>query len=367
MRAIVDVVRTEGVASAMRRAYERLDESRLRWSDDAEIVNVAPGGIGARTGGVAVQLLARLRAERAMRNVALQTALPADARAVHLEGTSGVDFAALLRLRVPLVVSVHDFSLFCARPHLLEQPHERFCFYSRDLDRCARCLPSHDQARHRELARELLQSARAVIFSSQFLRDMHRELFALPQLGGEVIEVAVSGRAVDGNGERRGVAFVGSVKPHKGSRLLPEIARMLAARGIDLHVFGGGELAPLHNISNVRVHGYYRHATLPSLLARRRIGLVLLPSIWPETYGIVLSEAWLGGSAVAAFDLGALAQRIREHGGGWLVPLESGAAGLVEIVDRWRSGEAVTVPRAVQWPDDAARAHVALYRRLGLL
>src|SRR5437899_2127432 len=109
------------MASALRRAEERVAEGiedlTNRSSPDAAILNVAPGGTGARTGGVAVQLRARLREERALRAVAVSKSLPAgDARAIHLEGTSGAPLADVLGLidgGVPVVVSVHDFSLFC--------------------------------------------------------------------------------------------------------------------------------------------------------------------------------------------------------------------------------------------------------------
>ena len=127
-------------------------------------------------------------------------------------------------------------------------------------------------------------------------------------------------------------------------------------------------LRAIRRIPNITVHGYYRGDALPSLLARFGIGLVVLPSIWPETYSLVLSEAWIAGAAVAAFDLGAPAERIRRHGGGWLAPLESGVEGLGRIIEQWRAGSITTdVPRSVPTPEDAANAHVELYRRWGVL
>jgi glycosyl transferase family 1 len=161
------------------------------------------------------------------------------------------------------------------------------------------------------------------------------------------------------------------VQRHKGGHLLPEIARALQSRDVALHVFGRGDfdlLRALRKIPNVIVHGYYAGGTLPSLLERHGIGLVLIPSIVPEAFSLTMSEAWLAGAAVAAFDLGAQGERIREHSGGWLAPLDSGAAELLDIIDRWRSGTLAThVPDAVPSAVDAARAHLELYRGWGLL
>jgi hypothetical protein len=47
----------------------------------------------------------------------------------------------------------------------------------------------------------------------------------------------------------------------------------------------------------------------------------LLPSIFPETWCFSLAEAWRAGLRVAAFDIGAPAERIRRTGRGFLLPL----------------------------------------------
>lgn len=357
---VIRVIRGEGIVSAVQRTGERfvegLEDFVNRFSGEAAILNVAPGGRGARTGGIAVQLRARLREERALRAVAVSESLPAGGvKAVHLEGTSGVPLADVLQLidrGVPVVVSVHDFSLFCSLTDLLEQPIDRIKPDPQKLD----------------LARRLLESARGVIFPSRFLLEKHRELFSLPNLAGEVIEPGSVTPAIpsedSGGAARRGIAFAGAVQRHKGAHLLPEIARAI---GRDLHVFGGGDpdlLQVLRRVPNAIVHGYYRAGTLPSLLARYGIGLVVLPSIVPEAFSLTLSEAWLAGASVVAFDLGAIGERVRRDGGGRLAPLGSGAAGLVEIISQPWGGR---TPRNIPTAEKAARAHVEVYRKWGLL
>ena len=54
---------------------------------------------------------------------------------------------------------------------------------------------------------------------------------------------------------------------------------------------------------------------------------------------------------------------IDEGGPGRLAPLETGAAGLIEIIGQ----PSVSTPTTIPTPEDAARAHVALYRKWGLL
>ena len=72
----------------------------------------------------------------------------------------------------------------------------------------------------------------------------------------------------------------------------------------------------------------------------------------------------MAGVPAVAFDLGALAERIRDHGGGWLTPLASGAEGMAGIVESWLAGALSTqVPGSFPSAIDVARAHVALYER----
>lgn len=410
MKTIASVIRAEGLTSAFRRTNERIGDAlrdaaaRVRGvragTFDAAILNVAASGKALRLGGVQTQLATRLRAERDLRSVALlspgllevtgsrRVAIGLEsgireaidvtgARAIHFEGMHDVPLPAILRLAesgIRVIISLHDFSLFCARPHLMEEPVGRFCNYSENFERCHRCLrqtwdvPAEAQQQRRELGRQILTAATGLIFPSQFLLDQHRRLFSLPDLVAEVVEPGVPAPKLRVSGTRYAIAYAGSVKRHKGAHLMPELARLLG--DVDLHIFGGGDedlLRAVRQEPNIIIHGYYRAGTLPALLARHDIGLVVVPSIWPETYSIVLSEAWLAGAAVAAFDLGAQAERIHD-GGGWLAPLESGAAGLAKIIDDWMAGRITTrIPTAISSPFDAAATHVDLYRKWGVL
>ena len=337
---IASVIRGEGLASAGRRAGERIEEAfgaasqRVRWlvgrGREVPILNVSATPVVARLGGVPIQLLARLDAERALREVALLTpeAIAGDfdtrvrraieitrAHTIHIEGTHQLPVDSVLRLigeGVRVILSIHDFT----------------------LDR-----------------RELLDAAAATIFPSHFLRAHYGGR-------GEVIEPGSPATRIDPPADRRAIAFAGSVKPHKGGELLPDIIR--ATSNAEWHVFGGGDEHLLRALRGIaHVHGYYRAGTLPRLLARHRVGLVVLPSIVPESFGLVLSEAWLAGAAVIAFDRGALAERIRREGGGWV-------GDVVELVKRWIEGARVEIPRNVPTPRDAAEQHVALYARAAL-
>jgi glycosyltransferase involved in cell wall biosynthesis len=83
-------------------------------------------------------------------------------------------------------------------------------------------------------------------------------------------------------------------------------------------------------------HGYYHEGKLPSLLSDHDIDLVVIPSIYGEPYSYVLTEVWQAGIPVIAADFGAIGERVRKNGGGWLYPPGSEPASILSILEKLR-------------------------------
>jgi glycosyltransferase involved in cell wall biosynthesis len=434
-RTALRVVRGEGARALVDRALDRLDEWR-----DARLARPAPaGGLGraevlnvlgmpavARLGGVPLQLRDRMRHEALVRPCALLSragsglrlersergerrvlawrgsgARPdalvdpefeaavaralgeSGARVLHFEGLAGVapvaaEHAANAAAR--LVVTVHDFTPFCPRPHLWEATASRFCGFSTDPLRCQACLardfdpPPELAGAWRGTMARLLARADALVFPSEEMRAAWRVL--LPSLDPErqqVIAPGVEPPRVDPRppgGVVRHAAFVGAATEEKGALLVPGIARAVADV-VRVSALGGGRLEVLQALRaepGIEVRGYYRAGTLSRLLRERAVDVALLLSLVPESHGLTLDECWRAGVPVIAFDHGAVAGRVRRHGGGVLVPLAEGATGVAAVLRALVAGArplpAVPGEGAFSTPAAAADAHVALYRRL---
>jgi glycosyltransferase involved in cell wall biosynthesis len=429
-RAFYERWRTRVAERAQASAGRRADASELA-ALGVPVLNVLPVSCAPSLGGVQVQLAQRLDEERGARSVALlspegsvfrlqcrlsdqrlwlscgTTGGPGDRlalaleraidvlrpRALHVENLATFHAAGLSLAQptlqalgsarfqgpncLPTIVSVHDFACFCPRPLLIERPQHRFCNYSQDESRCARCLAS-DGAQLgalRAQTADLWARAAAVICPSEFLRE--RLLALWPSLAvARTHVIAPSAGAVARRPQvhwpPRHVAFVGAVRLEKGAGEWLQIVPRLRALGLQVSCYGGGDPSWLGRLrqAGVRIRGFYAPGRLPALLAGDRVDLALVPSIGPETYGLVLDECWSAGVPIVAFDVGAIGERVRRLGGGRLAPLEAGAEGLLAaIAGLLDSGVSERIATPTAWPNpaQAAQAHLTLYRSLGLL
>ncbi len=64
-----------------------------------------------------------------------------------------------------------------------------------------------------------------------------------------------------------------------------------------------------------------------------RVDWCIVPSVWWETFGLVISEAWMFYRPVIASDIGAMKERIRHEADGLLFPAGDSRA-LAETVRR---------------------------------
>ena len=313
------------------------------------------------------------------------------ARIVNVEGLAGWPPAALGNLvgtGLGLVVSLHDFALFCPRPNLVELPGARFCGFSRDAERCRACLaatwnlPAGCVEGWRRDAEALLATADAVVYPSEYLRRQHAALFPGVRAGLErVIAPPAPGEDATGptpatrriaRGKAARVAFVGAYRPHKGALVFEELVRTWTpvSRPVRWSILGSGDAALVMRARSRGVHvaGHYRAGSLARRLREEEADVALLLSIWPETFGLTLSECRSAGVPVVAFAHGAIAERVADEGGGLLVPPEEGAAGVAETLEGLLSGRVGVPPFRGEAcgpsPARAALERSALYRTL---
>ena len=116
------------------------------------------------------------------------------------------------------------------------------------------------------------------------------------------------------------IAVIGAIGAHKGLAALEALPALLPPdQRIVVLGYTGHQLRPGWMAGGrIRVHGMFSPDELPALVRHHGARLALFPPGMPESHCYALSDAWMSGLTVLAPDHGALAERVRRHGGGAL-------------------------------------------------
>jgi len=198
--------------------------------------------------------------------------------------------------------------------------------------------------------RHAYASVRTFVAPSAFVRAKAVELGADPAR----VRVLVHGVEAPSAGTppadlpTRFALFAGRLSDEKGVHLLPALARAIAP--VPLLVAGGGPREAwlrAHATDSLRLLGHLASDVLAAILARASV--VVVPSLFPETFGYAVAEAQLQGRVVVASRIGALGELVQHEATGLLVTPGDEPAWIAA------TRRALDDPAASGW-GDAARA-----------
>lgn len=130
------------------------------------------------------------------------------------------------------------------------------------------------------------------------------------------------------------VLVPGNIGMSKGALLIEKIARLDKNNDLEFHFLG----ETWQNLKAVGVHhGPYTRELFLDSFVKTDAHIAAILSIWPETFCHTLTESWLAGLPVLGLDIGAVGERIRESGAGWLVNASSTPEEILEVLIRLKS------------------------------
>jgi len=306
-------------------------------------------------------------------------------RHIAWHGLGLVDMAGLVG--VPVVFSFHDYYTLCPTVKLLDD-RAQFCG-GVCTSGAGDCTPedlwpaeAFDRLKHAQIRvwqaqfATMLSRCDAFVTTSEQVRRIVSKRY--PDTTNKPFEIIPHGRDFCGMGrlasapqgaEPLRLIIPGNVTRAKGADIIIALAGLVGRERLSIHVLGAVspaiELPP-----GVTCHGPYEREEFQARVAeiRPHVGAVL--SVWPETWCHTLTELWAAGVPVMGFDIGAVGERLRKSGAGWVIPgmtaeAVAGTLALARQPQEW----ARAVMHVARWQDGegtagGCRAMAAFYLEL---
>ncbi len=256
-----------------------------------------------------------------------------------------IDLLSLLG--VPVIHSFHDFYALCPTAHLIDDRGEfcagqcnggeADCALSRKWFVSPPRLKGAYVHTWRHRYSDALRGCAALVTTTpsahelllRYYPHLAERDFRIIEHGRDLAEFSCA-RTDPAPGAPMRVLIFGTFGAYKGTPLADELVRIGRERGIALefHVLGDRDDQEKLRGWGAITHGAYASAELPARLISIGPSVSIMPAVFWETYSHTLTESWAAGIPVLASSVGALADRIQRHGGGWLLPPSAG-------VDEW--------------------------------
>ena len=248
-----------------------------------------------------------------------------DAVQIHnYRGLSSSIFSAVKSLNIPLVFTVHDYSLMCPRSSLLRNSGE-ICNQPRFICKLYKALKGSAVDGKPDL----------VTVDTHFVSDKMKEQGFFKNVRTEKVPttpIEVVDRAVEKDFDASDILFVGNLGRFKGAHILVSAFRQLENENARLHIAGAGpdesELKGMTaDDSRIIFYGLVPWEKLTELYQKASVTVV--PSVFYEPLGFVILESFSNGTPVVASNIGGIPELVEDGYNGHL--FEAGNA--VELKD----------------------------------
>lgn len=249
-------------------------------------------------------------------------------------------------LSIPVVYSLHDFYSICYSVNLLGEGGA-FLGTSEVGPRVNPLwsgyqIPDEFVPAWRKNMRRFLAACDAFVTTTDSAVHLVEEVY--PELAGR-IAVIPHGRnfrsfhslaSIPLRGQCLRVLVPGNISDSKGAALIESMVAIDGGENIEFHFLG----KTISRIKGIGIHhGPYGRDEFDAKVREiaPHIGVVL--SVWPETYCHTLTEMWACGLPVLGIDIGAVGDRIKATGGGWVVVPGTSPHEILEMLKEIRSNQ----------------------------
>ena len=186
---------------------------------------------------------------------------------------------------------------------------------------------------------KILNESDSIICFSQSSSNMMHEYY--PNLNREKISIVphkishVSVSTMHSNNKKQilTIGILGNIRYIKGSEIIKEMVQIVDRKKLHVKIVVIGELHERIRSKNLVVTGRYDYSQMNHIISKQKIDIFFISSIFLETFSYTTEEIIRMKVPIAAFDLGAPAERISTYEKGMLIPIVDAEAALNRIIE----------------------------------
>ncbi len=234
---------------------------------------------------------------------------------VHVHNFKGFSFAfnAAKSLNLPLIFTMHDYFLECFKENLFRST----CNICQNPPLLCRLYVRIQ----RYLKNNLPDTVTA---PSQFVIDKLKKDGFFGKIRTMKLSLGIEldiNEKIEKKYDTIDILYVGRMYRSKGLHILIDAFKQIKRNNIHLHIIGAGKDAEefkknAGDYSNTTFYGFVRDEELIALYKKASVAVV--PSIWYETFGIVIIESFKYATPVIASDIGGFPELIENGYNGFL-------------------------------------------------
>jgi O-antigen biosynthesis protein len=247
---------------------------------------------------------------------------------IHLEHLNKISHSAIKKTKTEGIFishTIHDYFDLCPSHNLLDEKlvfcggvctkGEGWCDISLIAPGDIKKIKNDFVHEWRELNNSLLQHVDVIFSPSSHSAELFLETYPTLRNRVRVVPHGVSLEAKPNkdisNKKLEKILFLGNYLPAKGSKKLKALAIAGAKKNISFYHLGR---APLHFKKWAKLLGPYQESDLPGILSEVNPDCVVVASIWPETFGLVVDEAAAMGLPIISLAPGEISVRVSQEG-----------------------------------------------------